>query len=315
MPGLDRFQEIISEGYTFKGDTITLGAAMHEGECQTGMFVSVPLKTLNRHGLIAGATGTGKTKTMQILAEQLSAKGIPVLMMDVKGDLSGIAAASEGHPKIDQRHEKIGFPFEPGASPVEFLTLSQDAGLRLRATVAEFGRVLFSKILGLNDIQAGITAVVFKYCDDLDIPLLDLKDFRKTLQYLSNEGKDEIEAQYGSIASSSVGAIMRKVVELEQQGADTFFGEPSFDVDDLCRIDEYGKGMVNVLRLTDIQDKPRLFSTFMLQLLAEIYATFPEEGDQDQPKLVLFIDEAHLIFEEAPKVLLDQLEVIVKLIR
>lgn len=315
MPGLERFQEIISGGYTFKGDSILLGAAMHEGECQTGMLVSVPLKTLNRHGLIAGATGTGKTKTMQILAEQLSAKGIPVLMMDVKGDLSGIAAASEGHPKIDQRHEKIGFPFKADSSPVEFLTLSQDAGLRLRATVAEFGPVLFSKILGLNDIQSGITAVVFKYCDDQDIPLLDLKDFRKTLQYLSNEGKDEIEAQYGSIASSSVGSIMRKVVELEQQGADTFFGEPSFEVDDLCRIDEYGKGMVNVLRLTDIQDKPRLFSTFMLQLLAEIYATFPEEGDQDQPKLVMFIDEAHLIFEEAPKVLLDQLEVIVKLIR
>ena len=151
MPGLERFQEIISGGYTFKGDSILLGAAMHEGECQTGMLVSVPLKTLNRHGLIAGATGTGKTKTMQILAEQLSAKGIPVLMMDVKGDLSGIAAASEGHPKIDQRHEKIGFPFKADSSPVEFLTLSQDAGLRLRATVAEFGPVLFSKILGLND--------------------------------------------------------------------------------------------------------------------------------------------------------------------
>lgn len=315
MSSIERFNETIGTGYTFKGDSIVLGAAMHQGECQAGMLVGVPLKTLNRHGLIAGATGTGKTKTMQILAEQLSSKGVPVLMMDVKGDLSGIAAASDGHPKIDQRHEKIGIPFVADNSPVEFLTLSQDAGLRLRATVAEFGPVLFSKILGLNDIQSGITAVVFKYCDDQSIPLLDLKDFRKTLQYLSNEGKGEIEAQYGSVATSSVGSIMRKVVELEQQGADTFFGEPSFDVDDLCRLDEYGKGMVSVLRLTDIQDKPRLFSTFMLQLLAEIYATFPEEGDQDQPKLVMFIDEAHLIFEEAPKVLLDQLEVIIKLIR
>lgn len=315
MSGLSSFLETIEQGYQHKKDAILLGAAMYNGECQKDCLVSVPLKTLNRHGLIAGATGTGKTKTMQIFAEQLSAKGIPVLMMDIKGDLSGIAAASDGHPKITERHEKIGIPFTSDNSPVEFFTLSEDAGSRLRATVAEFGPVLFSKILDLNDIQTGIVAVVFKYCDDHEIPLLDLKDFRKTLQYLSNEGKTEIEAEYGQIASSSVGAIMRKVVELEQQGADTFFGEPSFDVNDLIRLDEYGKGMVSILRLTDIQDKPRLFSTFMLQLLAEIYASFPEEGDQDQPKLVLFIDEAHLIFEEAPKVLLDQLEVIVKLIR
>lgn len=315
MSGSNAFLDTISSGYQFKGDSIILGAAMHEGVCQTDCLVSVPMKTLNRHGLIAGATGTGKTKTMQILAEQLSAKGVPVLMMDVKGDLSGVAAASTGHPKITERHEKIGIPFTPGNSPVEFLTLSDEPGVRLRSTVAEFGPVLFSKILGLNDIQSGIVSVLFKYCDDHEIPLLDLKDFRKSLQFLSNEGKEEIAQEYGQIASSSVGAIMRKVVELEQQGADVFFGEPSFDVDDLCRLDEYGKGMVSILRLTDIQDKPRLFSTFMLQLLAEIYATFPEIGDQDTPKLVLFIDEAHLIFEEAPAVLLDQVEVIVKLIR
>ena len=311
----EEFNQTINEGYTFKGDSIILGGAMLDGECQTNTLVKIPLKTLNRHGLIAGATGSGKTKTLQILAEQLSAMSVPVLMMDIKGDLSGIAAASGGHPKIDERHDKIGIPFVAGTSPVEFLTLSNDKGARLRATVTEFGPVLFSKILGLNDTQSGITAVIFKYCDDNGLPLIDLKDFKKTLQFLTGEGKKEIEAEYGSISSSSVGAIMRRIVEIEQQGADTFFGEPSFDVDDLCRLDENGKGMVSVIRLTDIQDKPKLFSTFMLSLLAEIYSTFPEQGDAEAPKLVIFIDEAHLVFEEASDALLDQIEAIVKLIR
>ena len=288
---------------------------MLDGECQTNSFVKVPLSTLNRHGLIAGATGTGKTKTLQILAEQLSLRGVPSLLMDIKGDLSGIAVPSDGHPKIDERHEKIGFDFEAGGSPVEFLTLSGEKGIRLRATLTEFGPILFSKILGLNDTQSGIVAVIFKYCDDNDLPLLDLNDFRKTLQYVRDDGKEEFEEEYGRISSASVGAIMRKMVELEQQGAELFFGEPSFDVEDLCRVDEDGHGIVSILRLTDIQDRPKLFSTFMLQILAEIYATFPEEGDVEQPKLVLFIDEAHLVFEEASDALLDQIEVIIKLIR
>ncbi|MEM6700184.1 MAG: helicase HerA-like domain-containing protein, partial [Bacteroidota bacterium] len=274
----------------------------------------VPLKTLNRHGLIAGATGTGKTKTLQIIAEQLSAQGIPSMLMDIKGDLSGIAVPSDGHPKIDERHEKIGFPFEAGSSPVEFLSLSGEKGLRLRATVTEFGATLFSKILNLNDTQSGIVAVVFKYCDDNKLPLLDLEDFKKTLQYITNEGKEEAQKEYGRISSASVGAITRKILELEQQGAGLFFGEPSFDVNDLVRTQD-GKGIISILRLTDIQDRPKLFSTFMLQLLAEVYATFPETGDADKPKLILFIDEAHLVFEEASSVLLDQLEAIIKLIR
>jgi DNA helicase HerA-like ATPase len=181
--------------------------------------------------------------------------------------------------------------------------------------VTEFGPVLFSKILGLNDTQSGIVAVLFKYCDDHKLPLLDLDDFKKTLQYISGEGEEEVEAEYGSISSASVGAIMRRIVELEQQGADVFFGEPSFEVDDLCRTDENGKGIISILRLTDIQDRPKLFSTFMLQILAEIYSTFPEEGDLEKPKLCLFIDEAHLVFEEASDVLLDQIEAIIKLIR
>ncbi|RME08486.1 MAG: DUF853 family protein, partial [Bacteroidetes bacterium] len=315
MDKREKFIEEITKGYTFKGPSITLGAAMLDKEPITNLLVKVPLKTFNRHGLIAGATGTGKTKTLQIIAEQLSAAGVPSLLMDVKGDLSGIAVPSPGHPKIDERHEKIGIPFTPSGSPVEFLTLSNEKGARLRATVSEFGPVLFSKILGLNDTQGGVVAVVFKYCDDRQLPLLDLADFKKVLQYVSDEGKEEFEKEYGLISTSSLGSIMRKVVELEQQGAELFFGERSFDVNDLCRFDENGKGIVSIVRLTDIQDRPKLFSTFMLQILAEIYATFPEEGDTGQPKLVMFIDEAHLVFEEASDALLDQIEAIVKLIR
>lgn len=315
MSNQEQFIAEMREGYTFKGESIILGGAMLDGEVMTETFVRLPLKTLNRHGLIAGATGSGKTKTLQIIAEQLSEVGVPSLLMDIKGDLSGIGVASEGHPKIEERHAKIGYPFIAGSSPVEFLTLSDEKGARLRATVSEFGPVLLSKILDLSEAQSGIMAVVFKYCDDRDYALLDLNDLKKALQYLTKEGKEEVEADYGRLSTTSVGTIMRKIVELEQQGAEVFFGERSFDVDDLVRLDENGKGMVSILRLTDIQDRPKLFSTFMLQLLAEVYATFPEEGDLVKPKLVIFIDEAHLVFDEASKALLNQIESIVKLIR
>jgi DNA helicase HerA-like ATPase len=315
MSNKEKFLQDIAKGYTFEGETLLLGGAVLDGEVQTGSFIQIPLKTLNRHGLIAGATGTGKTKTLQILAEQMANQSIPVLMMDIKGDLSGIAQPSAGHPKIDARHEKLGFPFVAGQSSVELLSISEEPGVKLRATVTEFGPVLFSKILGLNETQESIVAVVFKYCDDNNLPLLDLKDFRKTVQFLSDEGKEEIEKEYGRISTASVGTIIRKLIELEQQGAEKFFGERSFDVEDLCRIDDLGRGMVSIIRLTDVQDRPQLFSTFMLSLLAEIYSSFPEEGDPERPKLVLFIDEAHLVFEEASDALLDQLEVIIKLIR
>ena len=315
MTKKEKFLEEVKSGYTFEGESIILGGAMFGKECQTETFIRLPLKTFNRHGLIAGATGTGKTKTLQIIAEQLSAKGVPSLVMDIKGDLSGVAVPSDGHPKIDERHESIGLPFIAGDSPVEFLSLSKEKGVRLRATVTEFGSVLFSKILGLNDTQTGIIAVVFKYCDDYDLPLLDLADMKKALQYLMNDGKAELEEEYGRMAATSIGTILRKLVELEQQGGDIFFGERSFDIRDLLRKDEEGRGIVNILRVTDIQDKPKLFSTFMLQILAEIYSVFPEEGDVEKPKLVLFIDEAHLVFEEASDALLDQLETIIKLIR
>lgn len=312
---MGEFLEHIKKGYTFEEESIIIGAAKLNDDVKTETFVRIPLGTLNRHGLIAGATGTGKTKTLQILAEQLSAKGVPSLVMDIKGDLSGIAVPSSGHKKINERHEKIGFPFIADDSPVEFLSLSEERGIRLRATVSEFGPVLFSKILDLNDTQQGIVSVVFKFCDDNQLALLDLKDMKKVLQYISNEGKEAIQQEYGRISTSSVGTIMRKIIELEQQGAEVFFGERSFDVDDLCSVDENGKGIISILRLTDIQGKPKLFSTFMLQMLAEVYATFPEEGDLDRPKLCIFIDEAHLVFEEASDALMDQIEVIVKLIR
>ncbi|MCR9227036.1 MAG: DUF853 domain-containing protein [Flavobacteriaceae bacterium] len=315
MGNKEKFFEHLEQGYAMKGDYITVGAGMLDGETLTNAYVKVPLKTMNRHGLIAGATGTGKTKTLQVLAENLSDKGIPVLLMDLKGDLSGIAQPSPGHAKIDERQEKIGLPFEAKGFPVEILSLSEQGGVRLRATVSEFGPVLLSRILDLSVTQEGIVAVIFKYCDDNKLPLLDLRDFKKVLQYATGEGKEEFQKAYGRISTSSTGTILRKVIELEQQGADLFFGEKSFDVDDLTRIDENGRGYVNIIRLTDIQDRPKLFSTFMLSLLAEIYATFPEQGDSERPELVLFIDEAHLIFDNASKALLDQIESIVKLIR
>jgi DNA helicase HerA-like ATPase len=315
MSTKDQFFSHIEKGYTTKGDYIVMGAAMLDGEAVTNAHVKIPLKTMNRHGLIAGATGTGKTKTLQVLAENLSEKGIPVLLMDLKGDLSGIAQPSPGHPKIDERHKKIGLPFEAKGFPVEILSLSEQDGVKLRATVSEFGPTLLSRILDLTSTQEGIVAVVFKYCDDNKMPLLDLKDFKKVLQYATGTGKKEFAKDYGRISTSSTGTILRKIIELEQQGAERFFGEKSFDIDDLTRIDENGRGYINIIRLTDIQDRPKLFSTFMLSLLAEIYDTFPEQGDSDRPELILFIDEAHLIFKEASKALLNQIESIVKLIR
>lgn len=315
MSNTEAFFNHITEGYACKGDFITLGAGMLGEETVTNALVNVPLKTLNRHGLIAGATGTGKTKTLQVIAENLSEKGVPVLLMDIKGDLSGLAQPSPGHPKIDERHEKIGIPFDAKKFPIEILSISEQDGVRLRATVSEFGPVLLSRILDLTETQSGIVAIIFKYCDDNQLPLLDLKDFKKILQFITNEGKEEIQAEYGRISTASTGAILRKIVEIEQQGGDLFFGEKSFDVDDLTRIDENGRGVISVLRLTDIQDKPKLFSTFMLQLLAEVYETFPEQGDSGRPELIIFIDEAHLVFDEASKALLSQIESIVKLIR
>jgi DNA helicase HerA-like ATPase len=315
MERIDKFKEHITTGHTFKGDFITLGGAILDTQPLTNCLVNIPLKTLNRHGLIAGATGTGKTVTLQIIAENMAGKGIPVLMMDLKGDLSGIAASGASNPKIEERHTAIGIPYHGNGNNIELLSLSNEKGVRLRATVSEFGPVLFSKILELNEVQGGIVAIIFKFADDNNLPLLDLKDFKKMLQYATDQGKEAIEKEYGKISEASVGTILRKVIELETQGAEKFFGEKSFEVSDLIRLDQQGRGIINIVRLTDIQDKPKLFSTFMLQMLAEIYNSFPEAGDLDKPKLCVFIDEAHLIFNEASDALLNQIESIIKLIR
>ena len=309
------FIEQINSGYKYKGRNFSLGSAILDGNVISDASVNIPLKTLNRHGLIAGATGTGKTKTIQVLSEQLSSQGIPVLMMDIKGDFSGIAKEGEEKPYITERMQKLNLPFTPKSFPTELLTLSEQNGVRLRATVSEFGPILFSRILDLNDTQSAVVSVVFKFCDDQKMPLLELKDIKKVLNYINEEGKDLIEKEYGRISTATTGIILRKIIELEQQGADIFFGELSFDINDLMRINDKGQAYVNIIRLTDIQDKPKLFSAFMLSLLAEIYEQMPEKGDAEQPELVIFIDEAHLIFQEASKVLLNQIETIVKLIR
>ena len=311
----EQFIQQIQSGYTFKGETIQIGAAMLNGEVIAECAISLPLKTFNRHGLIAGATGTGKTKTLQTIAEGLSDASVPVLLMDIKGDLSGIAASGTINDKISERYNKLGLTYKPQTYPVELLSLSIQKGVKLKATVSEFGPILLSKILDLNETQAGFVSMIFKFCDDAQLPLLDLKDFIKVLQFISNEGKAEMEKDYGKVSTTSTGTILRKVIELQQQGADNFFGEKSFEVDDLMRISDDGRGVISILRVTDIQDKPKLFSTFMLSLLADLYATLPEEGDMDKPKLVLFIDEAHLIFQEASSALLQQIETIIKLIR
>ncbi len=315
MANKEEFIQAVKNGYTFKGESVKIGAAVLDGEVVAEAGIYLPLKTMNRHGLIAGATGTGKTKTLQMISELLSDASVPVLVMDIKGDLSGIAAIGAENDKLKDRYQKLSMEYKPSLFPAELMTLTGQKGVHLRATVSEFGPVLLSKILELNDIQGGVVAMIFKYCDDTQLPLLDLKDFIKVLQYIGDEGKAELEKTYGKISTTSTGTILRKVIELQQQGADIFFGEKSFEVDDLMRISDDGRGVICVLRVTDLQDKPKLFSTFMLQMLAELYASCPEEGDLDKPKLVIFIDEAHLIFQDASSALLQQIETIVKLIR
>ncbi|KPQ15298.1 MAG: putative enzyme with P-loop containing nucleotide triphosphate hydrolase domain YjgR [Algoriphagus marincola HL-49] len=314
MSKRDSFVDVLTEGQIYKKDFITLGTGILDGEAITEANVKVPLKTMNRHGLIAGATGTGKTKTLQVIAEQLSLKGVPSVLMDLKGDLSGLAKPGEAKDFIISRSEKIGVDYNPQGLPVELMSISDEKGVKLKATVSEFGPVLMSQILELNDTQRGVMALVFRYCDLHHLPLLDLKDLKRVLQFIINEGKEQIKAEFGQVSSASVNTIMRKIIELEQQGADKFFGERSFEVNDFVRTED-GKGVISIIRLTDIQSKPKLFSTFMLSLLSEVYETFPEQGDADQPKLCIFIDEAHLVFSTASKDLLEKIEAIVKLIR
>jgi len=271
---------------------------------------------LNRHGLIAGATGTGKTKTLQLMAGQLSRAGVPVFVADIKGDLTGLAApGGTTHPKLIERNESLAWTFEPSGHPVEFLSLSGKLGTQVRATVHSFGPLLLGKVMDLNETQTSILALVFKYCDDTDLPLLDLKDLATTLKFLSSDEGKPILAEYGGMSAASVGVLLRSIVVLEQEGADIFFGEPEFDVDDLLRTTPEGAGVVSILELSDVMDKPRLFSTFMLWMLAQLYEGLPEAGDLPKPKLCFFFDEAHLLFDDASEALMDQVERTARLIR
>ncbi|SFT51808.1 hypothetical protein SAMN04489724_1113 [Algoriphagus locisalis] len=304
----------LTDGQNYKKDSIILGTGILDGVPVTGAQVKIALKTMNRHGLIAGATGTGKTKTLQVIAEQLALKGVPSVLMDLKGDLSGLAQPGTANDFIKNRSEVIGVDYEPMGLPIELMSISDEKGVRLKATVSEFGPVLIAQILELNDTQQGVISLIFRYCDVNHLPLVDLKDLKRVLQFITNEGKEAIQKEYGQVSSASVNTIMRKIIEMEQQGAERFFGEKSFEVEDFLRTKD-GKGVISVIRLTDIQSRPKLFSTFMLSLLSEIYETFPEQGDADQPKLCLFIDEAHLVFSNASNDLLEKIEAIVKLIR
>ncbi|HBS05727.1 MAG TPA: ATPase [Leptospiraceae bacterium] len=295
--------------------SILLGLAMKDGKPEKGCQLRIPLKTLNRHGLIAGATGTGKTKSLQHMAGELSLKGVPSLVMDIKGDLSGLAAPGEKSDGILKRMETIGAKYEPQALPCELYSLTKKGkGGTLRATVSEFGPILLSRILDLNETQASVLTVIMQFCDDEGLLLLDLKDLKKAMSFVMEDGKEAFEEKYGKVSGASTGTILRKVVALEQQGADEFFGERSFEVKDLLEKRD-GKGVISIVRLMDMQSKPALFSTFMLQLLAEIYQEMPELGDPEKPELVIFLDEAHLIFDRASKTLLEQIETMTKLIR
>jgi DNA helicase HerA-like ATPase len=309
------FKDTLAAGYGFTDPCVTLGAALEGATTHQEPKVRIPLATLNRHGLIAGATGTGKTKTLQLITEQLSAQGIPVFVADVKGDLSGLAMPGTANDKVSARATDIGWTWSPAGCPVEFVSLTGALGVQLRATVSSFGPLLLGKVLSLNDTQVSVLTMVFKYADDQQLPLLDLADLRAVLQWLTSEEGKPALAQYGGMSSATVGVLLRKMIELESQGAERFFGEPEFDVRDMLRTTSDGRGVITCLELADVQDKPMLWSTFMMWLLAELFQNLPEAGDLPKPKLVFFFDEAHLLFDEAPKAFKEQIEQVIRLIR
>jgi DNA helicase HerA-like ATPase len=310
-----KFIEKIKSSYAPTGSYIYLGAGILDGQVYSEAEVNLSLKMMNRHGLIAGATGTGKTRTLQLLAEQLSDAGVPVFMLDVKGDLSGLNQPGSVNPKIEERAKQLNKTFSPTGFPIEIYSLSGKTGSQMRATVLEFGPTLLSKILDLNDTQAGVMAVIFKYADDNKMPIIDLNDLKKLVSYLSEgAGAAEIKSSYGSISTATSGTMLRKIVAIEQQGLGGMFGEKSFDIEDLFeRVD--GKGTISLLNIADVQNQPVLYSTFLLSLLAELFNTMPEVGDLDKPKLVFFFDEAHLLFKNSSKAFLEQIETIIRLIR
>ena len=312
----DAFLQEMAGGYAFDEPAVVFGGAMLGDEVDTATRIRLPLSMVNRHGLVAGATGTGKTKTLQLMAGQLSDLGVPVFVADVKGDLTGVSQpGSADAPHVPDRCASLGWTFEGHGHPVELLSLSGELGARVRATVHSFGPILLAKVLDLNKTQTSVLSMVFKYCDDQSLPLLDLDDLRTTLRFLgSDEGKPVLE-EYGGMSPSTVGVLLRSLVDLEQQGAADFFGEPEFDVADLLRVTPDGEGVISLLELSDVMDRPRLFSTFMLWMLAQVYAELPEEGDLPKPKLAFFFDEAHLLFDDASDALMDQIELTARLIR
>jgi uncharacterized protein len=310
-----KFSEAVNRSYTFSGSSIFLGAGVLGGEIIPEAKVNLSLKMMNRHGLVTGATGSGKTRTLQVIAEQLCAAGVPVFMPDMKGDLSGFAKEGQVNDKIQERTSALGIQYSPSAFPVEIYSLSGKLGAQMRATVTEFGPVLLSKILELNEVQTGVLNVIFKYADDKNLPIVDFNDLKRVLNFLTEgKGADEIKADYGKISPATSSTILRKIVSLEQQGVDQIFGETSFEIEDLFqKVD--GRGVISLLNVSDVQSQPQIFSTFMLALLAEIYQALPEAGDLDKPKLVFFLDEAHLLFKDASKAFMDQIEQVVRLIR
>jgi DNA helicase HerA-like ATPase len=306
----------IRAGYAFEGAALEFGAAVVDDEAYPEAKVRIPLGVLNRHGLVAGATGTGKTKTLQLMAEQLSGQGVPVFLADIKGDLSGMAVPGQASDKIASRAQSIGVEWDPTAYPVEFLSLGGlGRGIPIRATITSFGPTLLSKVLGLNNTQESSLGLVFHYADRNGLALLDLKDLRAVIAHLtSDEGKADLKA-LGGLSSATAGVILRELIGFADQGAEAFFGEPEFDTADLLRLAGDGRGMVTILELPAVQDRPALFSTFLMWMLADLFHDLPEVGDLEKPKLVFFFDEAHLLFDGASKNFLDAIQQTVRLIR
>jgi len=307
--------DAIRDGYGFEGQVLEMGALVN-GDALADVPIRIPIAMMNRHGLVAGATGTGKTKTLQVLAEQLSAAGVPVFAADIKGDLSGIASPGVSSPKLLERTAGIGQNWSPAATPTEYYTLGGlGTGIPIRATVSSFGSLLLAKVLGLNDTQESSLGLVFHYADRAGLPLLDLDDLRAVLTFLvSPEGKPELK-ELGGLSSATAGVILRELITFADQGADVFFGEPEIDTSLFLRTDATGRGLVSLLEIPGVQDKPALFSTFLMWLLADLFNDLPEVGDIDKPKLVFFFDEAHLLFKNASSDFIESITQTVRLIR
>jgi DNA helicase HerA-like ATPase len=314
--GLSEHAAAIKAGYTFEGGTLPLGALVENDTAVPAVQIGLPLAMMNRHGLVAGATGTGKTRTLQVMAEGLSSAGVPVFLADIKGDLSGLIVAGERNEKLLTRTSSLGQEWTPTAFPVELYSLGgQGHGVPIRTTVTDFGPLLLAKVLGLNKTQESSLGLIFHWADTQGLALLDLKDLQSTIAYLTgDDGKDELKG-IGGVSSATAGVILREIVALQAQGADVFFGEPAFGTADLIRTADDGRGVISALELPDVQDRPALFSTFLMWLLADLFSELPEVGDAEKPRLVFFFDEAHLLFNGASKEFLDQVTQTVRLIR